>query len=57
MGKSEYWQNPDEIANQLRFNQLFSSIKGTILFTYHDLVPGDNPVKDEALKQLKNIWN
>lgn len=57
MGKSDYWQNPDEITNQLRFNQLFSTIKGTIFFTYHDLVPGDNPVKDEALNQLKAMWN
>jgi len=56
MGSNEFWQNPDEITNQLRFNQLFSNISGTIFFTYRDLISGQNSVKDEALQRLKALW-
>ncbi len=53
----ETWQNPKEIANQLRFNANFDNIKGTIFFTYRDLVPGKNAIKDQALIDLKEMWN
>jgi uncharacterized lipoprotein YddW (UPF0748 family) len=53
----ETWQNKKEIANQLKFNCNFDNIKGTIFFTYHDLVPGKNKIKDEALKDIKKLWN
>lgn len=55
MGNKE-WQNPDEISNQLRFNQLFDNIAGTIFFTYRDLIPGQNDIKDEALNKLQASW-
>ena len=54
---SEYWQNPEEIANQLKFNQNFDNITGTIFFTYHDFVPGKNPIKDYGLETVKKLWN
>ncbi len=57
VGSKDIWNNPLEIDNQLRFNCLFDNIDGTILFTYHDLVPGRNEVKDEALVKLKEAWN
>ena len=46
-----------EIDNQLRFNQLYPNILGTIFFTYHDLVPGRNIVKDAGIAILKARWN
>ena len=53
----ETWQNPEEINNQLKFNCNFDNIKGTIFFTYKDLVPGKNAIKDEGLAKLKELWN
>ncbi len=53
----ETWQNPEEINNQLKFNCNFDNIEGTIFFTYKDLVPGKNPIKDECLAKLKALWN
>lgn len=57
MGVNEVWQNPLEIDNQLRFNQQFDNISGTIFFTYRDLVPGQNIIKDAAIALLKARWN
>ena len=51
------WQNPEEINNQLKFNCNFDNIKGTIFFTYKDLVPGKNEIKNQGLQKLKEIWN
>ncbi|MGM9899252.1 MAG: glycoside hydrolase family 10 protein [Bacilli bacterium] len=56
MGSNEFWQNPDEIVNQLAFNQNFENIAGSIFFTYHDLVKGQNEIKDQSLDKIKNIW-
>lgn len=53
----ETWQNKKEIENQLRFNCNFTSVKGVIFFTYHDLIEGKNKIKDYALKSIKNLWN
>lgn len=57
MGVNEVWQNPLEIDNQLRFNEQFDNISGTIFFTYRDLVPGQNIIKDAAIALLKARWN
>ena len=51
-----HWQNPKEITNQLTFNQNFENVDGAIFFTYKDLVKGQNPIKDEALDELKKLW-
>ena len=51
------WQNPEEINNQLKFNCNFDNIEGTIFFTYKDLVPGKNEIKNKGLQKLKEIWN
>lgn len=56
MGSNEVWQNPNEIENQLRFNCNFNNVAGTIFFTYHDLVKGQNEIKDEALDTIKKLW-
>lgn len=56
MGSNEVWQNPKEIVNQLAFNQNFENVKGTIFFTYRDLVKGQNDIKDQALDEIKKIW-
>lgn len=56
MGSTEVWQNPQEIKNQLSYNMQYDNIDGTIFFTYHDLVKGQNAVKDEALDTIKQLW-
>jgi len=57
MGVNPVWSNPLEIDNQLRFNQQFDRIDGTIFFTYKDLVPGQNIIKDSSIALLKARWN
>ena len=56
MGSNDNWQNPEEIANQLKFNQQFKQVTGTIFFTYKDLLKGQNEVKDQALDTIKTLW-
>lgn len=56
MGSNDVWQNPDEIKNQLTFNCNYQNVKGSIFFTYRDLVKGQNPVKDKALDTIKELW-
>ena len=57
-GFSKYaWQNPKEMENQLRLNCAFDQIKGTIFFTYRDLVPSDNKIKNKNLESIKKLWN
>ena len=57
MGSNEFWANPLEIDNQLRLNQVFDNVNGSIFFTYKDLVPGQNPTKDAAIALLKCRFN
>ncbi len=57
MGSNDVWANPNEMKNQLRFNEMYKRIDGSIFFTYRDLVEGQNPVKDEAIKILKECLN
>ena len=57
MGVNSTWSNPLEIDYQIRFNQVYPNILGTILFTYHDLVPGRNAIKDASIALLKVRWN
>jgi uncharacterized lipoprotein YddW (UPF0748 family) len=50
------WSNPDEIINQLRYNQNYPNIKGTIFFTYKHLHIEDISSLVEARKRLKRLW-
>jgi uncharacterized lipoprotein YddW (UPF0748 family) len=50
------WSNPEEIINQLRYNQNHQNIVGTIFFTYKHLYLDDTPSLVEARKQLKALW-
>jgi len=57
VGTNEIWQNPEEITNQLIFNNQISNIKGTIFFTLKNFLPSENPYLTEAQQRLKNCWN
>ncbi len=57
MGVNPVWSNPLEFDYQIRLNQVYPNVLGTILFTYHDLVPGRNLIKDAAISLLKVRWN
>lgn len=59
MGNPEkaFWQNPEEIKNQLCFNSQFENIKGVIFFTFRDFFESDNEIKNKALKAIKELWN
>ncbi len=50
------WGNPEEIINQLKVNDLYENVKGSIFFTYHDFVKEDKPSLVEARKLLLKAW-
>ena len=56
MGGDNFWKNPYEISNQLKYNQNFDNVSGTIFFTYRDMVRSDNEVLKEARDILKTMW-
>lgn len=37
------WYNPEEINNQLKFNQLYKNIKGSALYGYTNILRPENP--------------
>jgi len=42
-GWAKHWQNPEEIANQLKFNNNYKYIKGSAFFGYTSLLKMENP--------------
>lgn len=56
VGGEGTWQNPEEIPNQLKYNNLFENIDGTIFFTYHDFLNNDKEPLVEMRKILKTMW-
>lgn len=50
------WSNPNEIINQLKYNNRFDNILGTIFFTYKNLVEENVASLVEARKLLKQVW-
>lgn len=50
------WSNPEEIINQLKYNQLYDNISGVSFFTYRDLVKEEPKSLVEARAKLKKIW-
>lgn len=58
------WANPEEIINQLKFNQTLPNIKGSSMFSYNDLIKSDNPnnepkltAKNESMDLIKAYYN
>lgn len=50
------WSNPEEIPNQLLYNQMFDNVLGTCFFTYHDFTRDRNKALVEGRKLLKKMW-
>lgn len=50
------WSNPEEISNQLLYNQTLNNVLGTIFFTYRDFVRNDIESKNKARDILKTMW-
>jgi uncharacterized lipoprotein YddW (UPF0748 family) len=49
------WKNPNEITNQLKFNQKYSNVKGSAMFSFRHLKYNDNqPVNAQYLRNLQN---
>lgn len=59
------WMNPEEVPNQIRFNQTLDGIDGSVLFSYNDMkpsavaaLPADqqprNQAKNDAIALLKS---
>lgn len=44
------WENSDELINQIKYNRLFSEVKGSIFFSYSSLVKNSKGI----LEKIKN---
>ena len=53
--KNISWQNPEEISNQLKFNNLYDEVKGSVFFRYKSLLEDENTTQanKEFIKILK----
>ncbi|MGX7149479.1 family 10 glycosylhydrolase [Enterococcus ureasiticus] len=51
------WLNPEEVPNQMKFNQQYSNIKGSTLFSYNDILPSDINSLDPTLKERHQAKN
>lgn len=51
------WLNPEEIPNQIKFNQKYSQIKGSTLFSYNDILLSDLSLLDPALQERHQAKN
>lgn len=56
VGGEGLWQNPEEIPNQLKYNNLFENIDGTVFFTYHDFTNNEREVLVKTREILKTMW-
>ena len=56
MGHDELWLNPEEIANQLKFNCQYDQVTGVIFFTYRDMKSDATDIKKQALAEVKKLW-
>ena len=54
--KEGSWANPEEIPNQLKYNQNYENILGTIFFTFRDFYREDCDSIVEGKKLLKKLW-
>lgn len=54
--KEGAWANPEEIPNQLKYNQNYENILGTIFFTFRDFYREDCDSIIEGKKLLKKLW-
>jgi len=54
--KEGAWANPEEIPNQLKYNQNYDNILGTIFFTFRDFYREDCESIVEGKKLLKTLW-
>lgn len=51
------WLNPEEIPNQIKFNQNYPAIKGSTLFSYNDIMPSNIDSLDPTLKERHQAKN
>lgn len=55
-GSVNNWLDPEEVPNQLKYNQTLPNVSGTMFFTYSDFVKDKNDVIVEGRKLLKKMW-
>lgn len=54
--KEGSWANPEEIPNQLKYNQNLDNVLGTIFFTYKDFLRDDCESIKVGKELLKTLW-
>ena len=56
------WINPQEVPNQLRLNQLYTQVKGSVFFSYRDMIPAAEKTRwhkaqDESIRVIKSMFH
>lgn len=51
------WLNPEEIPNQMKFNQNYPLVQGSVLFSYNDMIPSNLDSLDSTLKERHQAKN
>ncbi|MBQ8292912.1 MAG: family 10 glycosylhydrolase [Bacilli bacterium] len=54
---NERYTNQNEVARQLKFNQMFDCIKGSAVYDYTTLVKQNKPITKAGMKIFKNTWD
>ena len=55
-GTDANWKDPEEIPNQLKFNQTLNNVMGTMFFTYSNFVEDNNETLVKGRELLKQLW-
>ncbi|MBC2159422.1 family 10 glycosylhydrolase [Listeria booriae] len=51
------WMNPEEIPNQMRFNQQLANVSGSVLFSYNDIKKSNLATIPDAQKPVNQAKN
>ena len=56
LGTSGSWRNPEELANQLRYNSKHKNVSGSILFSYRSVFRPKNKTMKKGVKKVADIF-
>lgn len=56
VGSEGLWNNPEEIPNQLKYNNLYNNVSGTVFFTYKDFTNNERETLVKTRDILKTMW-
>ncbi len=56
-GTDGHWQNPGELASQLKYNMLHPEIRGSFFFAARHILSPENAIQKKAVQMvIENLW-